>query len=47
MDHLVMSNRERVSHARGVYPIQGTTRMGTAKMKQEDEAVTIKITKEE
>ena len=29
---------ERGSHARGVYPTQDTSRMGTAKVKQEEEA---------
>ena len=29
---------ERGSHARGVYPIQDTSRMGTAKIKQEEQA---------
>ena len=28
----------RVSHARGVYPQQYTSRMGTARVKQEEEA---------
>ena len=33
------------SHARGVYPTQDTSRMGTAKVKQEEEAVTRIIVK--
>ena len=31
---------ERVSHARGVYPTQDTSRMGTVRMKQEEETDT-------
>ena len=38
-----MDCRERGSHARGVYPTQYTSRMGTARMKQEEEADTIII----
>ena len=33
-----MDNRERGSHARGVYPVQDTSRVGTVRMKQEEEA---------
>ena len=33
-----MDYRERRTHARGVYPTQYTSRMGTARMKQEEEA---------
>ena len=32
-----MDYRERGSHARGVYPAQDTSRMGTARVKQEEE----------
>ena len=35
-----MNCRERGSHARGVYPTQDTSRMGTAKVKQGEEADT-------
>ena len=35
-----MAYRERGSQARGVYPTQYTSRMGTAKMKQEEETDT-------
>ena len=35
-----MDYRERGSHARSVYPAQYTSRMGTTKMKQEEEADT-------
>ena len=35
-----MDCRERGSHARGVYPTQETSRTGTAKVKQEEEADT-------
>ena len=35
-----MDYRERESHARGLYPTQYTTRMGTVRMKQEEEADT-------
>ena len=35
-----MDYREQGSHARGVYPKQYTSRMGTARMKQEEEANT-------
>ena len=43
---LIMDYRERGSHARGVYPTQDTSRMGTAMMKQEEEADTRIIVKE-
>ena len=33
-----MDHRERGSHTRGVYPTQYTSRTGTARMKQEEEA---------
>ena len=33
-----MENREQAFHALGVYPTQDTSRMGTARMKQEEEA---------
>ena len=39
--------RDRGSHARGVYPAQYTSRMGTARVKEEEEADTRKIVKEE
>ena len=32
-----MENREQAFHALGVYPTQDTSRMGTARMKQEEE----------
>ena len=32
-----MDNRERESHARGVYPTQDTARLETARIKQEEE----------
>ena len=35
-----MDFRERGSHARGVYPTQDISRMGTAREKQEEEAGT-------
>ena len=35
---LRMNHRERGSHARGVFPTQDTSRMGTARVKQEEEA---------
>ena len=35
-----MDYRERGFHARGVYPTQYTSRMGTARVKQEEEADT-------
>ena len=35
-----MDNRERGSHARGVYPTQNTSLMETARMKQEEQADT-------
>ena len=41
-----MDYRERGSHARGVYPTQYTSRMGTARTKQEEEADTRIIVKE-
>ena len=31
-----MDYRERESHARGVYPTQYTSRMGTARVKEEE-----------
>ena len=37
---------ERGSHARGVYPIQDTLRMGTARVRQEEETDTRIIVKE-
>ena len=42
-----MDCRERESHARGVYPTQDTSRMGTAMVKKEEEADTKIIVKEE
>ena len=33
-----MDCRERGSHARGVYPTQDTSHMGTARVKEEEEA---------
>ena len=33
-----MDYRERGFHARGVYPIEDISRMGTARVKQEEEA---------
>ena len=41
-----MACREQGSHARGVYPTQDTSRMGTARVKQEEEADTIMTVKE-
>ena len=41
-----MDCRERRSHARGVYPTQYTSRMGTARMKEEEGAETRIIVKE-
>ena len=35
-----MDYRERGSHARGVFPTQYTSRMGTARAKQEEETDT-------
>ena len=35
-----MDNSERGSHARGVYPKQYTSRMGKARVKQEEETDT-------
>ena len=35
-----MDYREQRSHAGGVYPIQDTSPMGTARVKQEEEADT-------
>ena len=35
-----MDYRERGSHARGVYPSQDTSRMGTARVRQEQETDT-------
>ena len=40
-----MNCRERRSHARGVYPTQYTSLMGTASMKEEEGADTIIIVK--
>ena len=42
-----MDCRDRSSLARGVYHTQDTLRMGTAKVKQEEEADTKVIVKEE
>ena len=42
-----MDYRDRGSHAQGVYPTQDTSHMGTARVKQEKEADTIIIVKEE
>ena len=42
-----MNNRERGSRARGVYPTQDTSHMGTARVKQEEEANLRIIVKEE
>ena len=41
-----MDYRERGSHARSVYPTLDTSRMGTARVKQEEEADTRIILKE-
>ena len=41
-----MDCRERGSNARGLYPTQYTSRMGTARMKQEEEADKRMIVKE-
>ena len=41
-----MDNRERGSHARGVYPTQDTSRMDTARVAQEEEADTRIIVRE-
>ena len=41
-----MGCRERGSHALGVYPRQDTSRMGTARMKQEEETNTRMIARE-
>ena len=41
-----MNFSERESHARGVYPTQDTSRMGTVRVKQEEEADTRIIVKE-
>ena len=35
-----MNYEERRSHAQGVYPTQDTSRMGTAKVNQEEDAYT-------
>ena len=35
-----MNYREHRSHARGMYPTQDTSRMGTARVKQEKDAHT-------
>ena len=40
-----MNYRDQGSHARGVYPSQDTSRMGTARGKQEEEADTRIIVK--
>ena len=45
-DHPALDYRKRGSHARGVYPTQYTSRMGTARVKQEEEADTRIIIKE-
>ena len=42
-----MDYRERGSHARGVYPTQYTSRMETARVKQEEGADTKVIVKEQ
>ena len=41
-----MDCRKRGSHARGVYPTKDTSRMGTASVKEEEEADTRIIVKE-
>ena len=41
-----MDYRERGSHARGVHPTQDTSRMRTARVKQEEEEETIIIVEE-
>ena len=41
-----MDNRERRSHAKGVYPTQYTSRLATARVKQEEAADTRVIVKE-
>ena len=41
-----MDCTERGSHARGVYSTQDTSRMATARVKQEEEADTRKIARE-
>ena len=46
-DHLAWTAGTGVSHARGVYPMQDTSRMRTARVKQEEDADTRKIVKEE
>ena len=40
-----MDYMERGSHAQGVYPTQDTSRIGTARVKQEEEANTRIIVK--
>ena len=40
-----MDYQKMGTHARGVYPTQHTSRMGTARMKQEEEADTRIIVK--
>ena len=42
-----MDCRDRGSHARGVYPAEDTSRMGTARVKQGKEADTRILIKEE
>ena len=42
-----MDCRDRGSHARGVYPTQDTSRMGTVRGKQEEEVDARIIVKEE
>ena len=39
-DHIARAIRNRESHARGVYPTQDTSRMGTVKVKQNEDADT-------
>ena len=39
-DQNTRDHRERGSHARGAYPTQYTSRIGTARMKQEEEEYT-------
>ena len=41
-----MEHRERGSHARGMYPRQDTSHMGTSSVKQEEEADTRIIVEE-
>ena len=42
-----MDCRERGSHARDMYPTQDTSRMGTARVKEEEEEDTRVVVKEE